>query len=46
MAVKLSSLYNEIYTEHDVRLLTNSCFDKKIGWVHMVENIDFVITNG
>lgn len=42
MAVKLSSLYNEIYTEHDVRLLTNSCFDKKIGWVHMVENIDFV----
>ena len=42
MAVKLISLYNEITPEHDVRLLTNSCFNKKIGWVHMVENIDFV----
>lgn len=41
MAVKLSSLYKEIYPKHDVRLLTDSCFEKKIGWVHMVENIDF-----
>ena len=42
MAVELSSLYKDIYSEHDVRLLTTSCFDKKISWVHMVEYLDFV----
>lgn len=42
MAVELNILYKEIIPEHDVKLLTTSCFDKKIDWVHMVENIDFV----
>ena len=42
MAVELSILYKEIIPEHDVHLLTTSCFDKKIDWVHMVENVDFV----
>lgn len=41
MAVDLSILYKEIIPEHDVQLLTTSCFDKKIDWVHMVENVDF-----
>lgn len=42
MAVKLSDLYQEIIPEHEVRILTTDCFDKKIEWVHMVENIDFI----
>ena len=42
MAVELNILYKEIIPEHDVHLLTTSCFDKKIDWVHMVENVDFV----
>lgn len=42
MAVKLSDLYQEIIPEHDVHLLTTDCFGKKIEWVHMVENIDFI----
>ena len=42
MAVELSILYKEIIPEHDVQLLTTGCFDKKIDWVHMVENVDFV----
>ena len=42
MAVKLSDLYQEIIPEHEVRLLTTDCFEKKIEWVHMVENIDFI----
>lgn len=42
MAVKLSDLYQEIIPEHEVHLLTTDCFGKKIEWVHMVENIDFI----
>ncbi len=42
MAVKLSDLYQEIIPDHEVRLLTTDCFGKKIEWVHMVENIDFI----
>ena len=42
MAVQLNNLYHEIYAGYDIRLQTESCFDKKISWVHMVENIDFV----
>jgi len=42
MAVKLSDLYQEIIPEHEVHLLTRDCFGKKIEWVHMVENIDFI----
>lgn len=42
MAVELSILYKEIIPEHDVRLLTIGCFDKKIDWVHMVENVEFI----
>lgn len=42
MAVKLNDLYQEIVPEHEVHLLTTDCFEKKIEWVHMVENIDFI----
>lgn len=42
MAVELSILYKEIIPEHDVHLLTTGCFDKKIDWVHIVENVEFV----
>ncbi|MGN1266839.1 MAG: PucR family transcriptional regulator ligand-binding domain-containing protein, partial [Dorea sp.] len=42
MAVQLETLYSEIESEFDVRLLTKSCFNKMIDWVHMVEDIDFV----
>ena len=42
MAVELKKLYSDIYPSHDVRLLTQGCFHRYIGWVHMVENIDFI----
>lgn len=41
MAVELSRLYKEIYTEYEVELLTESCFSKKISWVHMMEDKSF-----
>lgn len=41
MAVELNNLYKEIYYDYDIRLLTESCFEKKIGWVHIVENSSF-----
>ena len=41
MAVGLSRLYKEIYAEYEVELLTESCFGKKISWVHMVEDKEF-----
>lgn len=42
MAVELSDLYEDIRTQYNVQLHTSSCFDKKIGWVHIVENELFV----
>ena len=42
MAVALKKLYEDIYNKSDVRLMTHSCFHKYIGWVHMVENQDFI----
>lgn len=41
MAVELNRLYKEIYTEYEVKLLTSGCFDKKIQWVHMMEDKSF-----
>lgn len=41
MAVELSRLYKEIYSDYEVRLLTKGCFDKKIEWIHLVENSEF-----
>ncbi len=42
MAVALEKLYSEIDPEHQVRLLTKSCYHKMIDWMHMVEEMDFV----
>lgn len=41
MAVELYDLYKEIYTDYDVKLLTSSCFDKQIDWLHTIENDEF-----
>ena len=42
MAVELKKLYDDIHPLHEVQLLTESCFNKFIGWVHMVENAEFI----
>ncbi len=42
MSVKLEKLYQAIYPDFCVRLLTNSCFDKSIDWFHMIENREFI----
>ena len=42
MAVELKRLYDDIYPLYEVRLLTESCFQKHIGWVHMIENAEFI----
>lgn len=41
MAVELKNLYEDVQSEYDLELLTTSCFGKKIGWVHMVEEKEF-----
>ena len=41
MAVELKDLYAYVQAEYDLKLLTTSCFGKKIGWVHMVEEKEF-----
>ena len=41
MAVELHRLYQEIYSDYEVRLLTQSCFNQKIEWIHIVENSEF-----
>lgn len=41
MAVELTYLYEEITPEYNVKLLTTSCFGKKIEWLHMVEGEEF-----
>ena len=42
MAVELYDLYKEIYTDYSVKLLTTSCFDKTIDWLHTIENDEFI----
>lgn len=42
MAVALKDLYADITPQYDVELHTVSCFGKKIGWIHMVEDADFI----
>lgn len=42
MSVELKILYQEIYSDFDVRLMTNSCFNKKIDWFHVIENQEFI----
>lgn len=42
MAVELKTLYADVQSEYDLELLTTSCFGKKIGWVHMVEEKELV----
>ena len=42
MAVELMDLYAQVQSEYDLKLLTTSCFGKKIGWVHMVEERELV----
>lgn len=42
MAVELERLYQEIKPNYNVRLHTDSCFQKMISWLHMVEDIEFV----
>ena len=41
MAVELNRLYNEIYSKYNVELQTDSCFGKKISWLHILENLEF-----
>lgn len=41
MAVELYDLYKEIYTDYAVRLLTTSCFNRSIDWLHTIENDEF-----
>ena len=42
MAVELKKLYDDIYNKTDIKLITQDCFHKHIGWVHMVENREFI----
>ena len=42
MAVELRRLYDEVYSDYDVRLITSSCYEKRISWIHMVENVEFI----
>lgn len=41
MAIELYDLYKEIYSDYDVKLLTTSCFNKSIDWMHTIENDEF-----
>lgn len=42
MEVELKRLYADITPQYDVKLHTEGCFGKKIGWIHMVEGVDFI----
>ena len=44
MAVELKNLYHEIRPKYDVELHTDSCYQKMIVWIHMVEYIDYIPT--
>lgn len=41
MAVELKYLYQEIMPEYDVKLHTDSCYGRKISWIHTVEDTEF-----
>lgn len=41
MSITLETLYNEICNDYEVTLLTDSCFEKNINWMHMVEIAEF-----
>ena len=41
MAVELKKLYEEIRYKYNVCLETESCFDKHISWLHILDNIEF-----
>ena len=41
MAVELENLYADLDEKYEVTLRTSSCFQKMIGWIHMVEDTDF-----
>ena len=41
VAVELKELYAKISPQYDVKLHTTGCFEKMIGWVHMVEDPEF-----
>ena len=41
MAVELEKLYVQLIPEYNIRLCTQSCFEKRISWIHMVEDIEF-----
>lgn len=41
MAVELENLYADLDEKCEVTLRTSSCFQKMIGWIHMVEDTDF-----
>ena len=42
MAVELEYLYAKIPPQYNVKLHTDSCFDKSIAWMHTVEEIEFI----
>ena len=42
MAVKLRNLYSGIAKDFEVILHTESCFDKVVSWIHVVEDRDFI----
>lgn len=41
MAVELKKLYEEIRYKYNVCLETDSCFDKQISWLHILDNMEF-----
>ena len=41
MAVELKRLYEEIRYKYNVHLETESCFNKQISWLHILDNIEF-----
>ncbi|MDO4515307.1 MAG: PucR family transcriptional regulator ligand-binding domain-containing protein [Lachnospiraceae bacterium] len=41
MAVELEELYEAIQPLYEVKLVTESCFKKRIEWTHIIENPDF-----
>lgn len=42
MAVKLEEIYGKLYSKYGVRLCTESCFEKVISWMHILEDMEFV----
>lgn len=41
MAAELKDLYEVIRSQYEVKLHTQSCYGKKISWIHMVEGEEF-----